>query len=65
MTSVFEKGGEPKVLENDLLIINSEIQVGKKTTRMKLLQFDSIQLQFTDLLVDKRYVQKADQKQLQ
>ena len=31
---VLEKGGEPKVLENDL-VINSEIKVGKKTTRMK------------------------------
>ena len=38
--SVLEKGGEPKVLENDL-VINSEIKVGKKTTRMKL---DSIEM---------------------
>ena len=34
---VLEKGGEPKVLENDLLF-DSEIKVGKKTTRMKLLK---------------------------
>ena len=44
--AVLDKGGEPKVLENVVVLINSEKQVGKKTTRMKAKKaFQNINLQ--------------------